>query len=191
MKNSVLIVVVVLILAGAGYGVWWYLNDRGPQSSLEILPPDPRLETFEQKVDPSANPGPNQFRVRDEGEVSVEGYFADEMQNYYALNVGQPIEGLEPAMLMQAFPGLAAQDFVGVAAEQGRYEYDEETDELSFVQTIPEGEPEHSAARALTERGFTQLLNNVSGRMQHPKDTTSDIDRLIGLLAAEGGEFGF
>lgn len=182
--------IVLVLLAVIGGGVWYYFDSRPTPSSVEILPPDPRLDTFEQTLDEDAPTGPNQFRVREEGELTMEEYFADEVQGYYIENVGQPIEGIEPGMLLTAFPGLVETDFIGVEAEQGIYVYDEETEEFSFELTLAEDEAEHSAARAITDPGFATLLNNVVTRTEQLADTTRDIDRLVGLLAASGGEFG-
>ncbi len=77
--------------------------------------------------------------------------------------VGQPIEGFEPSMFMQAFPGLIASDFADVDALIGLYRYQD-----GQVMYDLNGEPElHSAARAISDEGMAQLLANVSARITY------------------------
>ena len=83
--------------------------------------------------------------------------------------IGQPIEGYEPAMLLQVFPGLAPADFDGVDASIGQYVYT--ADELRYEPE--EGVPMHSAGPSLTTLGFGQLLGNVVERLAvYPDDRT-------------------
>ena len=71
-----------------------------------------------------------------------------------------------------------------VAARQGAYELRQGV--LTFRPTAGE---EHASGRALTREGYATLLARVAKRMAHPRDTTFDIDRLVGLLATPQGEF--
>jgi hypothetical protein len=83
--------------------------------------------------------------------------FTDKMREGTIARVGQPIEGFEPFMFMQAFPGLMAQDFDGVDALIGLYRYQD-----GEVVYDLNGEVEtHSAARAISDEGMRQLLSNI------------------------------
>ncbi len=76
--------------------------------------------------------------------------------------IGQPIEGYEPSMFLEVFPGLAETDFEGVEASIGFYT-------ISQGRLVHElGTPElvHSAAGAVTRRGMETLLHNVASRLE-------------------------
>lgn len=76
--------------------------------------------------------------------------------------IGQPIEGFTPNMFLEVFPGLAITDFEGVEASIGQYEIIDGGLEL----VTPRGALLHSAAGAVSRRGFETLLRNVSARVQ-------------------------
>ena len=159
--KHILLVLAVVILVGLGY---WYFS-REAQAPEEV---DTTLgETME---NPDTNAGM-------EGEMSESGpatHFAEVMQQTYVEEGGHPIEGIEPMMFIEVYPGLSEEDFDGVEASQGVYAY---TDgELTFTQTE---QPEHSAARAITEEGMETLLANVSERLDLPAETTEDIDTIL------------
>ncbi len=87
--------------------------------------------------------------------------FTEAMRAKTIAEVGQPIEGFEPSMFMQAYPGLTAQDFNGVDALIGRYVVVN-----GEVQYDLNGEQElHSAARAISDEGMAQLLGNILARI--------------------------
>lgn len=87
--------------------------------------------------------------------------FTARMRAETTARVGQPIEGFEPFMFMQAFPGLIASDFADVDALIGLYRY--ENGEVVYDLN---GEVEaHSAARAISDEGMEQLLANISSRI--------------------------
>ncbi|MCD5381484.1 MAG: hypothetical protein LR008_02815 [Candidatus Pacebacteria bacterium] len=88
--------------------------------------------------------------------------FRFEIENKVRTELGQPIEGFEPFMFMQVFPSLLPQDFDGVEATIGHYEYrnSELVHELGKVEII------HSAAQSVTEEGIETLLVNVTSRLQ-------------------------
>ena len=87
--------------------------------------------------------------------------FTDRMRTGTIARVGQPIEGFEPFMFMQAFPGLLPSDFANVDALIGLYRYED-----SEVVYDLDGEIEtHSAARAISDEGMEQLLANISSRI--------------------------
>ena len=70
-----------------------------------------------------------------------------------------PREGFEPSMFLSRFSNLYEQDFDGVQASLGIYEY--KNSQLSYK---PIGSQTHSAAKAITEEGFETLLNNLADR---------------------------
>lgn len=74
--------------------------------------------------------------------------------------VGTPIEGYEPSMFLQVFPGLAESDFNGVEASIGKYVLNN-----GQLQYQPDGTKlVHSAAGAITRRGMETLYRNVADR---------------------------
>lgn len=92
--------------------------------------------------------------------------------------VGRPIEGFEPFMFMQAYPGLVAKDFDGVDALIGGYEFENG----ALVYDL-KGERElHSAARAISDEGMLTLLVNIAARLEmnlEGEDTVDDVLREI------------
>lgn len=74
--------------------------------------------------------------------------------------IGQPIEGYEPAMFLQVFPGLVESDFNGVEASIGKYVLVDGklTHQLDKTQLI------HSAAGAITRKGMETLYKNIAAR---------------------------
>lgn len=109
--------------------------------------------------------------------------FRTQMFEETRTRVGQPIEGYEPFMLMQAFPNLIKQDFHGVEALLGVYQYKES--DLVFI--LDRSMPEHSAARAISEKGMTTLLKNVSTRLTLPAKNATDVESI--LVALRGNQY--
>ena len=107
-------------------------------------------------------------------------YFAEEIKTDAVARFGQPIEGFEPQMLIQAFPGLQHTDFDGVEAEQGVFQVSNGALAFVLIET-----PEHSAARVVTQNGMEQLLQNVAARLQLPFETESDVDAIIETIRGE------
>ena len=112
-------------------------------------------------------------------EAVVDFQFA--LEEAFRIEVGQPIEGYEPAMFMQIFPNLIPEDFDGVDALIGHYEFvdGQLVHELGDVDVI------HSAAEAISEAGFETLLENVSGRLKLSAEAS--IPELIEELRAQDG----
>ena len=88
--------------------------------------------------------------------------FMFEVEEAARIEIGAPIEGYEPAMLMQVFPGFVAADFNEVDAVIGNYFYDASHDEVRYV--APMNEPMHSAGPSISEAGFDRLFQNVTER---------------------------
>lgn len=74
--------------------------------------------------------------------------------------IGQPIEGYEPQMFLQAFPGLAETDFDGVQASIGYYSINNG----KLVHNMDNATLVHSAAGAVTRAGIETLLYNIANR---------------------------
>ena len=92
------------------------------------------------------------------------GMFKDAVELKFRTEVGQPIEGYEPAMFTRLYPGLQKSDFHNVDASIGRYVY--VNGELTH--DIEDAEFIHSAAGAITEKGYATLLNNILSRTTFP-----------------------
>lgn len=93
---------------------------------------------------------------------------------------GQPIEGFDATLLMNAFPGLEPEDFDGVEAFEGTYIYT--GGELIFERTS--NQPQTSAARTLAHRGYETLFENTSARLEL---TISDQQKVADLVDTLGG----
>lgn len=88
--------------------------------------------------------------------------FTETLRTKFIEEKGQPIEGFEPWMFMEVYPGLAAEDFDGVDALIGLYRV--EGGEVAYDLN---GEMElHSAARAISDEGMSQLLYNLAARLE-------------------------
>lgn len=88
--------------------------------------------------------------------------FTEELRKKFIEEKGQPIEGFEPWMFMEVYAGLEAEDFDGVDALIGLYKV-----ENGKVVYDLNGEPElHSAARAISDEGMSQLMYNIAERLE-------------------------
>jgi hypothetical protein len=88
--------------------------------------------------------------------------FTEELRTKFVAEKGQPIEGFEPWMFLEVYPGLKAEDFDDVDALIGLYRV--ENGEVVYDLN---GELElHSAARAISDEGMAQLLQNVAARLE-------------------------
>lgn len=105
-------------------------------------------------------------------------YFQERLVALGVEDVGQPIEGFDPELLIIAFPGLTRADFHNAATLDGRYELRGE--ELVFVRG--QGNMVSSAERTVSYEGFATLLTNVSVRLRMSADTQADIDAIIARI---------
>tara|TARA_B100000745_G_scaffold290251_2_gene229031 strand:- start:1291 stop:1761 length:471 start_codon:yes stop_codon:yes gene_type:complete len=76
--------------------------------------------------------------------------------------IGTPVEGYEPQMFLQVFPGLVETDFDGVEASIGRYAVTE--GRLTYMPD--DTKLIHSAATAIRRDGYETLLNNIADRIE-------------------------
>lgn len=102
------------------------------------------------------------FGVVDAIPLSVSYAFKTTLKNEINSTVGVPVEGYEPYMFMEAFPGLTETDFEGVEASIGQYTIEGG----KLIHKIDETKLIHSAAKAVTDRGLDTLLANVSVRLK-------------------------
>lgn len=114
------------------------------------------------------SPDPVDFDVATQIPLDVGYAFKTTLKNEVIHTQGMPIEGFEPFMFMEAFPGLTETDFEGVEASIGHYTVEEgrlvhKSDDTKLI---------HSAAKAITDRGLDRLLANVSVRLK--VDLTKD-----------------
>lgn len=104
---------------------------------------------------------PLQFSVVDQIPLEVKYVFKSALRSEVQKRIGTPVEGYEPYMFLDAFPGLTESDFEGVQASIGYYTMRDgslayQTDNTKLI---------HSAAKAITDRGMDRLLANVSVRL--------------------------
>lgn len=96
----------------------------------------------------------------DTSDVTVKE-FSERTQDEIVAQLGQPIEGFEPSMYIRVFSGIQEEDFDGVDALIGEYTYHADD---GLLYDPGEAQRMHSAARAISESGMRQLLENVSAR---------------------------
>ncbi len=104
--------------------------------------------------------------------------FTFTLQEEVRKKVGQPVEGYEPAMFLEVFPGLTETDFDGVEASVGFYRI--EQGRLTFV--LDESQLVHTAAQSVTRRGMETLLNNVATRTNINLNTDGTITDIMSVL---------
>jgi hypothetical protein len=92
--------------------------------------------------------------------------------------VGTPIEGYEPAMFLQVFPGLVETDFDGVAASIGGYT----VIEGRLEHALDETQLIHSAAEAISRPGYATLLQNIADRTGVNLQADGTITDIMGSL---------
>jgi hypothetical protein len=122
--------------------------------------------------------------VPGEGQATstISAYFQQRMYDRGVERIGgMPIEGFDATLLMQAFPGLASQDFDGVATFEGVYHSDGAS--VQFDRTGPDDRAS-TAEKTVSDMGYATLLMNTSDRLGMKAETDADIDALVEALAA-------
>ena len=107
--------------------------------------------------------------------ADVQEYFNEKLRAGVTKRIGQPIHGLEPFMLMRAFPEIIPEDFDGADALLGRYKIVE--NELIFIRD--KGDFVHSAEKTLSEEGMEMVFENIKKRAAEAVVTTEDVDGLL------------
>lgn len=123
---------------------------------------------------------PTDTEVGGGSEVVVEtpvlaSYFKAELLEKGVADVGQPIEGFDAGVLMQAFPGLTPRDFDGVATVEGHYTFEKE----QAVFSRDAGQPVSSAERTISDKGYAKLLDNLAARLAFAVTDRAAVDELI------------
>jgi hypothetical protein len=107
-------------------------------------------------------------------------YFQDRMYDIGVDRIGgMPIEGFDATTLLNAFPGLAPEDFNGVASAEGIYTYTDGA--LAFQRTRQN--PVSSAEKTVSAAGYATLLRQVASRLGLPAQTDAQIDAILIVLA--------
>jgi len=113
-------------------------------------------------------------------------FFQEEMVRIGVERVGQPIEGFNAFMYLQAFPGLIEEDFDGVQTIEGIYNFAGTA--LTFKRT--DGQPISSAEEMISEAGYQTLLFNLSTRLDIEVNNVTDVATLIEKLQEDGEPVG-
>lgn len=111
-------------------------------------------------------------------EASVVDAFRFTLEDEVKKKLGSPVEGFEPQMFLDVFPGLAMTDFDGVEASAGTYEV--ENGALVFVPDATK--LQHSASGSIGKQGISTLLNNIAKRAKidlSGAGTLTDIMRVL------------
>ena len=110
-------------------------------------------------------------------------HFENEMVTLGVRRVGQPIEGFNAFMLLQAFPGLLEEDFEGVESFEGVYEFTES--ELLYIRT--KDQPVTSAEDTVSEAGYGTLLRNVAHRLGVIVESEEHVEDIVDMLLEGDG----
>lgn len=102
-------------------------------------------------------------------------YFEERLTTLGIEDVGFPIEGFDANLLIIAFPGLVPADFNNVETLEGYYVVQGET--INFIRDNTEQIT--SAERTIAKKGYATLLENVSTRLNMPRDSESQVLEII------------
>ncbi len=109
--------------------------------------------------------------------------FSEELQRAGVERVGQPIEGFDAFMYLEAFPGFEEEDFDNVETLEGITKLKD--GKLVYERTA--GSPVTSAESTISEKGYATLLENFSRRVGVEVRTEADIAIILEKLR-EGDE---
>ncbi|NQV93482.1 hypothetical protein HQ403_03245 [Candidatus Kaiserbacteria bacterium] len=106
------------------------------------------------------------------------GLFQEELTRAGVERVGQPIEGFNAFILLEAFSGFIEEDFDGVVSLEGRYSYN--GSELVYTRTG--GNPVTSAEETISSEGYGILLDRLSGRFNVNVNTEGGVALILEKL---------
>ena len=92
---------------------------------------------------------------------------------------GKPENGYQPYMFLDTFSGLAPTDFEGVEASIGYYTIQDGR----LMHVIEETHLRHEAATAITKRGMSRLLDNITERTGINLRTTGTITEVMNAIS--------
>jgi hypothetical protein len=130
-----------------------------------------------QRINPFSN-DPVPFPVEREIPVETRYVFRTTLRNEVDKQIGRPIEGYEPFMFLQVFPGLTETDFEGVEASIGHYT----VADGRLVHKLDDTRLVHSAAKAVTDRGMDTLLGNISKRLKVDLSSEGTLTEIMNAL---------
>lgn len=107
--------------------------------------------------------------------------FAFTLEEEVRKKIGQPVNGFEPSMFLEVFPGLAETDFEGVEASIGYYTMEDGR----LVHKLDETKLIHPAAKAVSHHGMEILLHNVATRIGVNLQTDGTITDVMRALTRE------
>ena len=110
----------------------------------------------------------------------LEIYFRNELYEQGVENVGgMPIEGFNPGIYKNAFPGFRDSDFHNAEAVGGKWIFDKE---LKWIEENPGG-PITSADGTITNEGLDVVLENLEERFGMDAALKNDVDQIISMLS--------
>ena len=104
--------------------------------------------------------------------------FTEKIQSFVIENIGQPIEGFNANIYLQAFPGLLEADFDGGETLEGKYVY--KNGKLNFERR--KSGRISSAEEMIIEKGHETLFNNIRGRLGNKLS----VDEIVKGITAQG-----
>jgi len=129
----------------------------------------------------SGNNGCRSFGSKVDGPVVA--YFSETLQNdFIEKKGGHPIEGFEPFMFMETYPGLQLSDFNCVSAGGGLYIAENGQIVFNLYKSI--SNRRSSAKRSIISPGMNQLLQNIADRLGRPfPHDEVGVDDIINMLS--------
>ena len=110
----------------------------------------------------------------------IEIYFRNELYEQGVENGGgMPIEGFNPGIYKNVFPGFVDGDFDGAEAIGGVWEFD---GELKWIAENPGGLVT-SADGTVTPKGLKVVLENLEERLEIDAQLEKDVDQIISMLS--------
>jgi hypothetical protein len=112
-------------------------------------------------------------------------YFETRLYARATEHVGQPIEGFDASMLLQAFPGLKTEDFKEVETVEGRYTGQAQ---IRAGSVIPKyvGQELTSAAKSIGSLGVAQLYYNLSTRFNLDPEGSETANTILSRIDTSG-----
>jgi len=139
---------------------------------------DGAINSSDKNLSETPTPEPPQptEKVSSPSDYSV--FFSEELQRAGVERVGQPIEGFNAFIYLEAFPGFEESDFDGVLTLEGIYRV--EDGEFKYVRTA--GDLVTSAEETISEDGYKILLENFSKRVGVEVEAKADIAAVLEKL---------